>query len=181
MSSSAGLANEYGRAYFMLTEELGISDGSREDVLVLEGVLAREEGYLPMLDTPALTLDERLALIDGALAGLDGYLINLVKLLAERRCAYLLPRTLEVFLSLYDESRGIVRVEATTAIAMTEGQTEALRVRLEEKTGKKIIISNTIDKTLLGGVRLRYMGIQLDGTLRTRLDGLARGLKGAVV
>ena len=181
MSSSFDLAEEYGRAYFMLTEELSLTESSREDVLVLRGVLDGEEKYLPLLDTPALDTEERLALIDGAFGSLDGYLVNLIKLLSERRCAYLLPRVIEVFLSLYDRSHDIERVEAITAVAMSEEQLERLRARLEEKTGKTVIISNTIDPTLLGGIKLRYMGIQLDGSLKSRLDGLAKGLTGAVV
>ena len=181
MSSSADLSLEYGRAYFMLTEELSLTEEAREDVLVLKSVLEGEEKYLPLLDTPALTKEERLALIDEAFGGLNVYLVNLIKLTSEGRCAYLLPKILEVFLSHYDESRGIVRVEAITAVRMTEEQIARLKARLEEKTGKRVNISNTIDPTLLGGVKLRYMGIQLDGTLKMRLDGLARSLGEAVV
>ena len=181
MSSSNELANEYGRAYFMLTEELSLTEAAKSDVHVLQGVLSSEKKYLPMLDTPALSKEERLALIDEAFGSLNEYLVNLIKLLAEKRYAYLLPRTLDVFLSLCDEAQGIERVEAITAVAMTEEQISRLTARLEAKTGKTVIISNTIDPSLLGGVKLRYMGVQLDGSLKSRLDGLAKGLRDAVV
>ena len=46
MSSSADLSMEYGRAYFMLTEELSVTEEAREDVLVLKSALEGEEKYL---------------------------------------------------------------------------------------------------------------------------------------
>ena len=181
MSNRQGAAQEYARAYFMLTEELSGSDSAREDMLVLRGVLEGERGYLSILDTPALSTEERLSLIDGAFGTLDAYLVNLIKILAEKRLSYLLPDVIEAYLTLYDESRGIVRVEAISAVEMTEEQLSRLTKKLSESTGKTIIISNTIDPSTLGGVKLRYMGIQLDGSLKTRLDGLAKNLRAAAV
>ena len=181
MSNRGDAALEYAKAYFMLTEELSLSEVAREDMLVLRGVLEKEERYLSMLDTPALSKEERLSLIDGALGSLDGYLVNLIKILAEKRFSYLLPDVIEAYLALYDESRGVIRVEAITAVAMTEEQTKRLAEKLSRSTGKTVIISNTIDPGTLGGVKLRYMGIQLDGSLKTRLDGLAKGLRSTVV
>ena len=44
-------------------------------------------------------------------------------------------------------------------------------------TGKKIILKNTVKPEILGGVMLRYSGIQLDGSVKARLDGFAKSLK----
>ena len=181
MSNRGDAALEYAKAYFMLTEELSLSEAARDDLLVLRGALSREEGYLSMLDTPALSREERLGLIDQAFGGLNEYLVNLIKILAEKRFAYLIRDVIESYLSLYDDSRGILQVEAITAVAMSEGQIHRLTERLSRETGKTVIISNTIDPTALGGVVLRYMGIQLDGSLKTRLDGLAKGLRSTVI
>ena len=44
-------------------------------------------------------------------------------------------------------------------------------------TGKKIILKNTVKPEILGGVMLRYSGIQLDGSVKSRLDAFERSLK----
>ena len=44
-------------------------------------------------------------------------------------------------------------------------------------TGKKIILTNTVKPEILGGVMLRYSGIQLDGSVKSRLDAFSRSLK----
>ena len=174
-------AIEYGRALFLLTEEVGTTDRVREDVTVLRSAVKENPDVIKLLDTPAVSKEERLAVIDKIMAGLDGHLTNLVKMLAEKREAHSLVKVLDAYLAVYDEARGIERVEVISAVALSPEQSERLRGRLERKTGKTIIIVNTVDKSVLGGIKLRYMGIQLDGTLKTRLDTFERALTETVV
>ena len=174
-------AVEYGRALFMLTEEVGNTEKVREDVRILLAVLKENPDLVNLLDTPAVSKDERLGVIDAALASLDENLTNLVKILAERREAHSLPKVLDAYLAIYDEARGIERVEAVTAVPLTDGQTERLKAKLEKQTGKTVIIKNTVDPAILGGIKLRYMGIQLDGSLKSRLDSFERVLTDMII
>lgn len=181
MSDIYSAAREYGRALFMLAEELGETELIREEALAVGALIKDNEGYTALLDTPALRIEERLALIDEAFGSLNAHLVSLTKLLAERRLAHLLPRALMAFEDEFKESRGIVEAEAITAVALTSAQLEALRDKLEAITGKKIIIENKIDSSIIGGIKLRYMGIQQDGTVKTRLDTFRRMLGDAIV
>ncbi|MBQ8372588.1 MAG: ATP synthase F1 subunit delta [Clostridia bacterium] len=174
-------AYEYGRALFMLGEEEGISDGIKSDAQTVRAVLKENPEYIKLLDTPALTKEERLAAIDGSLGTLDENLVNLIKILSGKHMAHLVPRVLDVFDALYDERCGIERVEAISAVAMSDGQIDRLARRLAEKTGKTIIVRNTVDPSILGGIKVRYMGIQLDGSVKTRLDGFERALHDVII
>ena len=79
------------------------------------------------------------------------------------------------------EARGIIRAEAISAIPLTEEQRKKLAEKLARITGKQIVIENKVDPSLLGGIKLRYMGIQRDGSVKARLDGFARTLGEAVI
>ena len=48
-------------------------------------------------------------------------------------------------------------------------------------SGKQIIVRNTHDPKLLGGMKLRYSGIQLDGSIRTRLDSFEKSIGALVI
>ena len=102
-------------------------------------------------------------------------------LLAEKRLVFGFDKVLDAFSKEYDESRGIIRVEAVTAVLMTEKQRAALTAMLAAKLSGRIILTNTVDPSTLGGVKLRYLGKQLDGTVKTRLDGFAETLKTTVL
>ena len=181
MSDIYSTAREYGRALFLLTEELGTTDRVREEAKAIVDLFLANPEYERMLDTPALSPDERIALIDGALADFDESLLSLVKILIERRMAYAVVRTLRVFEEEYMESRGIIRAEVISAIPLNAAQCERICEKLCKITGKQVVIDNKVDPSLLGGIKLRYMGIQRDGSIKTRLDDFASSLKGAVI
>ena len=174
-------AMEYGKALFLLTEEARKTETVFAELRDLKKLLCENPRYIKLLDTPALAKEEKLALVDRAFASLDGNLLNFVKILCEKHAVYQLPRVADVYAALYDEARGIERVEAVTAVAMTEKQLSALTNKLAALTGKSIVIRNTIDPTILGGVVLRYAGTQLDGSLRARLESFEKSLKDLVI
>lgn len=181
MIDAIATAKEYGKALFLLTEESGTTEKVREDIGTMLGALENNEDYYKLLNTPALSKEERLGIIDAAFATLDPCLVNLMKILTEKRLAHLMGGAIKGFEDAYDEARGIERVDAITAIPMTDAQLCALKAKLEDITHKQIIIKNTVDPEILGGIKLRYMGIQMDGSVKTRLDSFERRLRDTIV
>ena len=173
--------NEYGRALFLLAKEEGAIDDIKRDVQTAAKVLKDNPKYVKLLDTPALSKEERLSLADNAFGTLHPTLKNLLKILTERRLVYSFRDICETYLDMYNEEMGIEEVEAVTAIPMSEAQIENMRAKLEAQTGKKIIITNTVDPTILGGVKIRYSGKQVDGSVKTRLDAFADSIKNIVI
>lgn len=174
-------AKEYGKALFLLTEEEKMTESILADLKIARDAMLQNPTYEKLLDTPALSKAEKIDLIDKAFSSLHELLCNFMKLLCEKRAIYLFPKAVEEYLRLYDESRGIERVEVVTAIEMTESQKDALAKKLAANLGKTIVIKNTVDKTILGGVKLRYAGIQLDGSVQKRLESFEKNLKNIVI
>lgn len=172
---------EYASALFLLCKEENTIDTVRAELDALKRVLAENPEYTKLLDTPAMKKEERLALAEVAFGGFSEYLLNVILILAERHLASGLPRLCDEFASLFDEERGILRAEAVTAVAMSDEQTKRLAAKLGERTGKTVIIKNTVDPAMLGGVKLRYGGTQLDGTVKASLDRFERALEGSVI
>ena len=172
---------EYGRALFLVTEECGKSDEALSDLKTVREALKLSPEYPALLDTPALSKEKRVSLIDEAFSGIEENLKNLMMLLAEKRLVFGFDKVVDAFSKEYDNSRGIIRVEAVTAVLMTEKQRAALTAALTAKLSGRIILTNTVDPSTLGGVKLRYSGKQLDGTVKTRLDGFAETLKTTVL
>ncbi len=178
---TSGKEREYAEALFLLTEEESLSDTVLEELSEISALLTENSDYIKLLDTPSVPKEERMSLIDEAFSGVSEYVVNLMKILAERHLAYIFPRTAKEYKALYNTSRGIEEVEAVTAAPMDKEQIEKLKSALEKKTAKTVIIKNTVDGSVLGGMKLRYMGKQLDGTIRSRLDAFERSLKNTVI
>ena len=172
---------EYGRALFELATEVGRTKEIYGDVMAVKEIIRKSPEYAKLLDTPAISREERTALIDEAFGSVDEYLRNLIKIMADGHVAYLFPKVADTFSTLYDEATGIERVEAISASALTEAQRAALTARLAEITGKRIVLTTVVDRSILGGMKLRFASKQLDGSIKTRLDTLAKNLSGTVV
>ena len=172
---------EYAKALFLIAEEEGSTDTVLEDVRLVCEVLSANAEYVKLLDTPALPKSEKLSLIDGAFGTVDGNLKNLIKILCERHSIFAFSRVSSAYSELYDASRGIVRASAVSAYPMSEVQIAALSEKLSAITQRTVIVKNTVDKSILGGIKLRYEGTQLDGSVKTRLESFERRLKGTVI
>ncbi len=174
-------AKEYGKAIFLLAEEEGTTEAVMSDLTLVCDVMRKNPKYETLLDTPALSVQVRLGLIEEAFASLDENAKNLLKLLTEKHEMHKIKEIVKTACALYDEARGILRVTAVTAVSMTKKQRTALSAKLQEQTGKTIMMENIVDSSILGGVVLRYAGVQLDGSVKTRLDTLQKSLKELVL
>ena len=173
--------NEYAKAFFELAIEESSLDSRLRELNGVKELLTENPDYVKLLDTPALAKEEKLSLISEAFSSLSDSAQNLLKILCEKHSVHTLPRIADCFSAMCDEELGIVRVEAVTAIPLTEKQTKALSDRLAHKLSKTVVLRNTTDKSILGGVKLRYSGIQLDGSVKTRLDAFEKSLKATVI
>ena len=174
-------ARNYAEALFSLSEELSVSEAVLRDVALTAEILKENPDYLKLADTPAISVTEKLSLLDGAFSSLEESVLNLLKILAEKHSVYLFSEIAKEYASLYNESRGIFEAEVVTATALTSENSGKLKEKLEKLTGKTIIIKNTVDKSVLGGIKLRYMGRELDGTLKGRLSLIEKSLKNTIL
>ena len=174
-------AKEYAEALFLLAKEDGTLSEVCEDLYAATAAISDNPDYLKLLSTPALSKEERVGLIDESAEGLSLSVKNLLKLLAEGRRISLLGKIYEEYSAMLDEERGIVRAEAVTAVAMSDAQIKRLVAKLGAITGKTVVLKNTVDPTTLGGVKLRYAGNQLDGSIRAGLERFENALAGVVL
>lgn len=176
-----GTGKEYAAALFSLTEELGTTESALSDTRAVCEVLKQNPEYVKLLDTPALAAAEKLALISEALGSVDESLKNLVMMLCEKHSVYVFPKIAKEYELCYNEARGILTAEVISVEPLSPSAKERLIARLTEITGKKILLTERLDKSLLGGLVVRYGARQLDGSLKTRLSAIEKSLKSTIV
>ena len=103
-------AKSYADALFMLAEELAETECVKSDFETVCKVVAQNPEYLKLLDTPSIPREDRVNLVEKAFGSLNRNLVNLVKILCEKRTVYLVDKIQVSFLASYDQSRGIERV-----------------------------------------------------------------------
>lgn len=168
---------EYGGALFSLACEEHIEDEVLAGLAAVKAAFAETPAYPKLLENPAVKQDERLALLDEAFRGsVHGYVLNFLKILCEKRALGSVAGCEAEYRAQLYAARGLLPVVASTAVPLTAVQTEALRAKLAHLTGKTVLLENSVDVALVGGVKLRYEGRELDGTVAGRLAALRKTL-----
>ncbi len=171
----------YAEAVFLIAEEENALELTKNELEALNKVMEENPEYTTILDTPAISKEERLGLVGEAFSGFSENVRNLICIITEKREIHAIPKLYAEFMSLYNKKMGIIPVEVISAVELSPEQTEKLGKKLCEKLSGKVVIKNTVDKKILGGLILRYNSVQLDGSVKARLDSIAESLRSAVV
>lgn len=171
----------FGKALYQLAAENGTDTAIYDELSTIRQVVREEPSYVTLLDTPAVSTDEKLTLIRQAFGSADQMVQNFLCLLCERHSMYQLERCIDAYDVCYDEAHNLLRATAITALPLSERQFAALQQKLSSVTGKEIVLENQIDPTLISGITLRYGGVQLDDSIKSRLDVLRRSLSATIV
>ncbi len=166
----------YGRALFELAAETDTDTMVRQQLHLVCDVLREEPRYILLLDTPAISEEDKQALIQQAFGSMERYLSNFLHILVAKKIVFSLHDCAAAYDRCYDEAHNLLRATAITAQPMSEKQKAALQSRLSELTKKTVSLETRIDPSLVGGIRLRYGGVQLDDSIQSKLAQFKRSL-----
>ena len=172
------IAREYGHGLYLLAKEEGTVADMLDEVRGVAAILAAEPDYVALLGNLSMTKEDRVALIDAAFSGrATPHLVSFLKLMTERGYAAHLTGALAAYEALYREEEGIALAEVTSAAPLTDAERAALKARLDRETGKRRELSERVDPTLIGGIRVMVEGRLYDGTVSGKLARFKRRLK----
>lgn len=175
------LAKRYGGSLYELAAEENLTDE------LFAAAAHRGKQHRSRAAVPASALDaqrsqkERCVLLDKAFEGAHPYLVSFLKLLCEEDLLGELPGCLRAYQDRYNVDHNILEVTAVSAIALTAPSREKLLAKLQKMTGKNIVLTETVDPAVLGGLRLDMDGTRLDGTVQRHLERLRTEIDSAVL
>lgn len=163
----------YAKALFEVAIELKREDDFLMQLNGLDSVLKENPGLLKILKAPMVSKDEKKTLIDEIFANkISNELINFLKVLVDKKRFESFHQIVATYKELLNESRNIKEVTAVTAVALSEDMRTILSERLKKITGSNIVLHTVVDESLIGGVLLKIGNKQVDGTVKSRLEGL---------
>ena len=176
MAENATLARPYAEAVFRLADAGGTLAAWSGALRNLAQVAAHPDMQecLAKYDLTSVQLQELfLSLCPG---DLSAEAKNFVQLLIEYDRLTLLPEIFRQFETLKNEREGVVDAQITTAFALESAQLAGLVADLEKRFKRRINPQVSIDRELIGGVRVVVGDEVIDGSVRGKLNAMAAGL-----
>ena len=139
-----------------------------------------DEGFRVFLKHAKVPFDKKVEAIRRALDGrVSPQAQNLLCVMVSQGISELAAGVESEFRGLLDVRRGVERVTVYSAIALRGRERRRVTRFVEEMTNKKVELEAHVDPAIIGGLVMRIGDKLLDGSTRTKLEGLREELEGA--
>ena len=172
----------YGQSLYDLAAEEGLSEEILKQMEVVEKIFGENPDYITLLLEPSIPRRERLGLLEEAFKDqLHPYLQNFLMILLENNLLRGFGSCCRTYRGSYYKDHGIAEATVTSAVALTDEQSDSLKAKLEKISGKRILLRQKVDSSVLGGLRVEIEGKLLDGTVMGRLTDLRKKVSETVL
>lgn len=130
-----------------------------------------------LLRNPQLDKRAKTAAVDAVAGEADPLVLNLLRLLVEKNRAGEVAQVAEEFERMAAVEEGELSVELTTAYELSEEEARAIVGQIEQRSGRKVEATRTVDPELIGGMVLQVGSRRVDASIRGRIEQLGRDLR----
>jgi F-type H+-transporting ATPase subunit delta len=176
----ASLAGRYATALFELARDERQLDTVGASLLTVRDGLRDSPELRELTTSPLVGRDEALGAVRAAATAMrvDPITANFLGVLAQNRRLGQLGNVIRFFGLLAAQHRGEITAEVTSAHPLDDDQVGALKANLKSRLGRDVAVDLTVDPTILGGLVVKVGSQMIDGSIRTKLNGLAQAMKG---
>jgi F-type H+-transporting ATPase subunit delta len=166
----------YARALYEAAKDAGRLEAVREEL----GDFVEAQRQVPelreLLRNPQLDHRLKASALEELLGGEEELVRNFLLLLAEKNRAGEVEEIARDFERLVAEGEGILDVEVTTAVELSDEEAREVIEQIEKASGRKVEATRNVDPDLIGGLVLQVGSLRLDASVRGRLNRLRQDL-----
>jgi len=172
------IARVYAEALLNAAEQRGAVDEVRDELHELvEETFRRQPDFEAFLASGATSKNVRRQVLESVFKGKSSELLfNTLMVLNEHDRLSLLRALALTYNQMLDQRRQRIPVRVTTAVPLTEAQTNRLLVFLRDRLRLEPILQTGIDPAILGGMMVRVGDWLFDGSVRNELETIRKQL-----
>lgn len=175
----AVVARTYARALFRAAKEQDHLREVQEELDAFADAIREVPELQALIRNPELDTRAKTAALDALLKDADELLRNFVRLVTEKGRAPMLEEIAREFDELVAVEERILTVKLTTAYELSDEDAASIVKQIEEAAGRRVDAARSVDPDLIGGLVLKVGSLEVDSSVRGRLDRLRRELAGA--
>lgn len=164
------VGKRYSASLFEVGIELDKMDTFHKEINFIKDIIEENNSILKILEHPEISKREKKDVVSEIFGEMvSKEILNFLFITIDKRREKNIINIVDEFNKLFKDYRGIVDIEAITAVPMNEEASERLKTVLRNKLEKKINLSNRVDPSIIGGVMLNMDEKIIDSTLKTQL------------
>lgn len=184
MPSNRLIVKEEVAVYAAVLFDGAFAEGGQEAVLEVRDQIVRVAGAMrsnmdlsAALSDASYTPAQRANLARNVFEGCNSALLDVLAVLAERGETQLLPRVLERYAEELQSKLNLCVVDVTTAVPLDDSLRNIIVKKAEADLGTNVVLRESIDKSILGGIIMSAGGKRIDASVASQLDHARSVLK----
>ncbi|MBP2070656.1 ATP synthase F1 subunit delta [Thermoanaerobacterium butyriciformans] len=169
------IAKKYARALFNAARENNNIEKYYDELKDILNVLKNKQIY-KIITNRGIYIKQKMSFVDAILDGYDKEIINFLKLIISKHRETIFDEIFIEYEKLYMDYKGIINATLISAHPLDLKTIEEIRNKLESNFNKKVSINQTVDESILGGLKILIGNKVIDGSIKGKLDLLLKNL-----
>ncbi|UQZ33880.1 F0F1 ATP synthase subunit delta [Paenibacillus sp. PK3_47] len=175
MSRDTVVAGRYAKALYSAAVKKGITLEVEQQLKTVVEVLHLDQEVKRFIHAPRISQSDKLKVLRTALQDkLSPTVMNTVELLVERGRTELFADLLETYIKIEGDALGIGDATVYSAYPLSEAEQNTVAAEFSQITNRKIRVTNLVDTSLLGGLKVVIGDTLYDGSLSGKLARLEK-------
>ncbi|MEW9094801.1 MAG: ATP synthase F1 subunit delta [Clostridiaceae bacterium] len=157
-------------------------DQFRDELKLISDEVKKEPQFQIILEHPGLSKEDKKDMITSVFKeSVSKSVLTLCCNLIDNSMENYFNRIGKDFDDKVNDKYGVVEAVAYTVLPICSDSMEKLKEILTKKFKKRIILSNKVDKSIVGGVVLKVGDKLIDGSVKGRLDDIHMSLNNSII
>ncbi len=167
------VAIRYSKALFEFALEKGQLSEIEKDLSSIKEIIKKTEEFQKFLLNPLTPAKSKTDLLKKTFKdSISPLSMNFLILTSSKKRSEFIEEIIARFEVLALDHNNILSVQVYSAVSLNPDQTEAIKNRLEKKTGKEVQLVEIIEKSLIGGFIVKIRDSVIDYSLKRQLERL---------
>lgn len=176
------VASRYAKSLIDLAQEQGNLEVVKQDMEQFVATMRANSELQAVLKNPIMKQDKKRNILD-ALYGdkIHPSIVAFFHIMVRKGRAGLLYATAREFIREYNEVKGIVHAAVVSATQLSAKNLEGLREVIASEINAEVVLTNTVEPSLIGGFVVKVGDKQIDASINGKLNKLKRHFEMLVV
>ena len=173
-------ARRYAQAIFRMAQESQEMNRWQSD-LRKTASMCRDEALFARLEDREVSFEDKERLLSERLGEIGPLALKLVSMLVTKGRLAMIEDISDEYQRLLDNYRGVEGVEVAevvTAIPLDDEDRLKIGKRITDIVGRPVVVKPKVDPGVIGGIIIRVGDKLIDGSIRSKLVALRKGLGG---
>jgi F-type H+-transporting ATPase subunit delta len=166
-------AKQFSNVLFECADRLNVLDEVRDSVILFDELIRSNTELKSFVQSKRIVQDQKLKILVEVLgSSIHGLVLGIVSYLSGMHTNKIISQIKKYYLAHYKLVKNKVSVHAILSSEMDKEDASMMKDKLDQELNKDTDISGEIDRSLIGGVKLRIENTYLDASIKSQINNV---------